>query len=90
VNHCAGDHCVTCSDEAVAVRVVRLRDGDLADVDVGDGRTEEISVALVDAEVGDVVLVHAKEAIGLVPVSERSGRISDHGALVAPPAKEDS
>jgi hydrogenase expression/formation protein HypC len=66
VNHCEGDHCVTCSDEAVAVRVVRLYDGDLADVDVGDGRTEEVSVALVDATVGDVVLVHAKEAIGLV------------------------
>ena len=65
--HCEGDHCVTCSDEAVAVRVVRLRDGDLADVDVGDGRTEEVSVALVDAAVGDTVLVHAKEAIGLVP-----------------------
>jgi hydrogenase maturation factor len=64
VNHCVGDHCVTCSDEAVPVRVLRLRDGDLADVDVGEGRTEEISVALVDAEVGDVVLVHAKEAIG--------------------------
>jgi hydrogenase maturation factor len=67
VNHCAGDHCITCSDEAVAVRVVRLRDGDLADVDVGDGRTEEVSVALVDAAVGDTVLVHAKEAIGLMP-----------------------
>lgn len=64
MNHCVGDHCVTCSDEAVPVRVLRLRDGDLADVDVGEGRTEEISVALVDAEVGDVVLVHAKEAIG--------------------------
>jgi hydrogenase maturation factor len=72
VNHCAGDHCVTCSDEAVAVRVVRLRDGDLADVDVGDGRTEEISVALVDAEVGDVVLVHAKEAIALAPMREEA------------------
>ena len=67
---CAGDHCVTCSDEAVAVRVVRLRDGDLADVDVGDGRTEEVSVALVDAAVGDTVLVHAKEAIGMVPGDE--------------------
>jgi hydrogenase expression/formation protein HypC len=66
VNHCAGDYCVTCSDEAVAVRVVRLHDGDLADVDVGEGRTEEVSVALVEAQVGDVVLVHAKEAIGLV------------------------
>ncbi|HEY0539889.1 MAG TPA: HypC/HybG/HupF family hydrogenase formation chaperone [Actinoallomurus sp.] len=67
MNHCEGDHCITCSDEAVAVRVVRLRDGDLADVDVGDGRMEEVSVALVDAAVGDTVLVHAKEAIGLVP-----------------------
>jgi hydrogenase maturation factor len=67
MNHCAGDHCVTCSDEAIPVRVVRLRDGDLADVDVGDGRTEEVSVALVDAAVGDTVLVHAKEAIGVVP-----------------------
>lgn len=66
MNHCAGDHCVTCSDEAVAVRIACLRDDDLADVDVGDGRTEEISVALVDAAVGDIVLVHAKEAIGLV------------------------
>jgi hydrogenase expression/formation protein HypC len=65
-NHCEGDHCVTCSDEAVAVRVIRLRDGDLADVEVGDGRTEEVSVALVDAAVGDTVLVHAKEAIGLI------------------------
>ncbi len=67
MSHCTGDHCVTCSDEAVAARVVRLREDDLADVDVGGGRTEEVSVALVDAEVGDTVLVHAKEAIGLVP-----------------------
>jgi hydrogenase maturation factor len=67
LSYCEGDHCITCSDEAVAVRVVRLRDGDLADVDVGDGRMEEVSVALVDAAVGDTVLVHAKEAIGLVP-----------------------
>jgi hydrogenase maturation factor len=66
MSRCTGDHCVTCSDEAIPVRVVRLRDGDLADVDVGDGRTEEVSVALVDAAVGDTVLVHAKEAIGVV------------------------
>ncbi len=66
MTHCEGDHCVTCSDEAVAVRVVRLGADGLADVDVGGGRIEEISVALVDAAVGDTVLVHAKEAIGLV------------------------
>jgi hydrogenase maturation factor len=57
--------CVTCSDEAVQVRVVELRDDGLALVDTGSG-LEEVSVALVDAAVGDVVLVHAKEAIGMV------------------------
>jgi hypothetical protein len=28
--------------------------------------TEEVSVALVDAQVGDTILVHAKEAIAVV------------------------
>ena len=50
-------------------RVVELLDFGLAMVDTGDGRTEEISVALVDAGVGDVVLVHAKEAIAKVDES---------------------
>lgn len=63
---CTGDHCVTCSDEAVAVRIVALRGDGLADVDVGDGRVEEVSIALVAASVGDTVLVHAKEAIGVL------------------------
>jgi hydrogenase expression/formation protein HypC len=48
------------------VRIVALRADGLASVDTGDGRTEEISVALVEAAVGDVVLVHAKEAIAVV------------------------
>ncbi|HEY0805015.1 MAG TPA: HypC/HybG/HupF family hydrogenase formation chaperone, partial [Pseudonocardiaceae bacterium] len=38
---------------------------ELAIVDTGRGR-EEVSVALVDAAVGDTILVHAGEAIGLV------------------------
>lgn len=63
---CTGDHCVTCSDEAVPAVVVRLLDGGLADADVGGGRIERVSVALVDAGPGDTVLVHAKEAIGVV------------------------
>jgi hydrogenase expression/formation protein HypC len=56
-----GGVCLTCSDQALPWPVVAL-DGDLAWVDTGAGR-EEISVALVDAAVGDVVLVHAGEAI---------------------------
>ncbi|MEV8635455.1 HypC/HybG/HupF family hydrogenase formation chaperone [Streptosporangium sp. NPDC051023] len=62
---CHEDVCVTCSDEAVPMRVVRLLEAGLAVVDTGRG-TEEVSVALVDAQVGDIVLVHAREAIAVV------------------------
>jgi hydrogenase expression/formation protein HypC len=63
--HCSGEVCITCSDEAVPVVVVELLADDLARVDTGRGR-EEVSVALVDAAVGDTVLVHAKEALAVV------------------------
>jgi hydrogenase expression/formation protein HypC len=63
---CHDDVCVTCSDTAVPVTVVRLLEDGLAMVDTGSG-VEEVSVALVDAAVGDVVLVHAKEAIAVMP-----------------------
>lgn len=66
VPECHDGVCITCSDEAVEVTVVALLDDDIARVDTGEG-VEEISVALVDAAVGDRVLVHAKEAIGVVP-----------------------
>ena len=62
---CQHDVCITCSDTAVAVTVVRLLDDGLAIVDTGRGE-EEVSVALVPAAVGDTVLVHAKEAIAVV------------------------
>ena len=65
VPRCYDDVCITCSDEAVAVRVVELLPDDLAVVDTGVS-TEEVSVALVDAGVGDTILVHAKEAIAVV------------------------
>jgi D-sedoheptulose 7-phosphate isomerase len=60
--------CITCSDQAVSVRVLELRAGDLALVDTGSG-AEEVSVALVDARVGGRVLVHAGEAIAVVEES---------------------
>lgn len=68
VPECYGDVCVTCSDEAVPVEVVRLLGDDLALVDTGESR-EEVSVAFVNAAVGDTVLVHAKEAIQLLTTS---------------------
>jgi hydrogenase maturation factor len=54
--------CLTCGDVAVEARVVRLLPDDLALVDAGEGH-EHVSVALVSAAVGDVILVHAGEAI---------------------------
>jgi D-sedoheptulose 7-phosphate isomerase len=62
---CHDDHCITCSDEALEARVVALRDGDMALVEVGSA-LEEVSVALVEARVGVRILVHAKEAIAVV------------------------
>ena len=59
---CEGPVCVTCADEAVRVTVVELLEGELALVDTGSGR-ETVSIALVEAAPGDVVLVHAGEAI---------------------------
>ncbi len=62
---CPHDVCITCSDTAVEVTVLRLLDDGLAVVDTGQG-AEEVSVALVTAGVGDTVLVHAREAIAVV------------------------
>jgi len=65
VPECHDEVCITCSDQAVAVTVVRLLDDDLALVDAGAGQ-EEVSVALVAAAVGDTILVHAGEAIAVL------------------------
>ena len=65
VPECHDDVCVTCSDTAVPVTVVRLLGDGLAVVDTGSGE-EEVSVAFVTAAPGDTVLVHAGEAIAVV------------------------
>jgi hydrogenase expression/formation protein HypC len=62
---CYDDVCITCSDEAVKVTVVELLGDGLALVDTGASR-EEVSVALVEASVGDTILVHAREAIARI------------------------
>jgi hydrogenase expression/formation protein HypC len=66
VAECHDEVCVTCSDTAVAVTVTELLPDGLAMVDTGAGQ-EEVSVALVSAAVGDTILVHAGEAIAVVP-----------------------
>jgi hydrogenase expression/formation protein HypC len=55
--------CITCGDQALPGRVVALLEDGLARVDVA-GVGEEVSVELIGAAVGDLVLVHAKVAIG--------------------------
>ena len=65
VPECHGEVCITCSDQAVAVRIVELLPDELAMVDTGAG-LEEVSVAFVTVGVGDEILVHAKEAIAVV------------------------
>jgi hydrogenase expression/formation protein HypC len=62
---CQDDVCVTCGDQAVQVKVVRLLEDELAEVET-EGGTEVVSVALVDAAVGGTVLVHAGEAIAVI------------------------
>jgi hydrogenase expression/formation protein HypC len=62
---CHGDVCITCSDAAVEVTVLRLLADGLALVDTGQGE-EEVSVALVPVRAGDRILVHAGEAIAVV------------------------
>lgn len=63
---CYGDTCITCSDEALPVVLLELLPSDMALADTGSG-VEEVSVALVEAGVGDTVLVHAREAIAVLP-----------------------
>jgi len=62
---CRDDVCITCSDTAVEVRVLRLLDDEMAVVEAGADE-ETVSVALVTARVGDSILVHAGEAIAVV------------------------
>jgi hydrogenase expression/formation protein HypC len=64
-SECLDGVCITCSDTAVQVRVLRLLEDEMAVVDTGAGE-ETVSVALVTVGVGDTILVHAREAIAVV------------------------
>ena len=66
---CRGDHCITCGDDGVPMRVVRTDDArGLALCEDEDGARSTVEVALVDrAEPGDVLLVHAGTALTRLP-----------------------
>ena len=59
-----GDHCITCSDEGVAMQVQRIdADRGLALCAAEDGSKSTVEIALVEVEPGDRVLVHAGVAL---------------------------
>jgi hydrogenase expression/formation protein HypC len=61
----AGEHCLTCSDEALPARVLSVDETGLALVALDDATTVEVDVTLVDAVApGAWVLVHGGVAIG--------------------------
>lgn len=54
---------------AVPARIIEIN-GDLAKVDFGGGVIREANISLVDAKVGDYVLVHAGYAIQVLEKEE--------------------
>jgi hydrogenase assembly chaperone HypC/HupF len=69
VNDC-GDHCITCSDEGVPMRVERIDAARaLALCSTEDGTKSTVEIALVEPVApGDRLLVHAGVAlVGLAP-----------------------
>ena len=61
---CGHDHCITCGDEGVPMRVVEVSDDGAACVEEDGTRHDGIAVELVEpVSPGDRVLVHAGVAI---------------------------
>ena len=62
---CHGDHCITCSDEGIPMRVERVDDArGLALCSAADGSKSTVETALVaPVAAGDRLLVHAGVAL---------------------------
>ncbi len=61
---CGSDHCVTCSDEGVPMRIVEPpADGVAVCVDAGGSRSAVMTDLVPSAALGDAVLVHAGVAL---------------------------
>jgi hydrogenase maturation factor len=59
-----GPVCITCSDVAVSMRVMRVGEDGLADCETEDGQAASVEIGLIDeVRPGDAVLVHARVAI---------------------------
>jgi hydrogenase maturation factor len=62
---CHSDHCITCGDDGVPMRVLRLDESrGLALCEADDGKRSTVEVALVEPlKLGDTLLVHAGTAL---------------------------
>ena len=60
---------------AIPAKVMNLN-GDKASVDFGQGVLREVNVTLVEAKVGDYVLVHAGYAIQIIEEQEAKETLS--------------
>jgi len=60
---------------AIPAKVMNLN-GDKANVDFGQGVLREVNVSLVEAKVGDYVLVHAGYAIQIIEEEEAKETLS--------------
>jgi hydrogenase maturation factor len=66
---CGSDHCVTCSDEAVAMQIVELAEDGLAIcLDEAGNKHDVMTELVVGIAPGDRLLVHA--GVALTPVTE--------------------
>jgi hydrogenase expression/formation protein HypC len=60
---------------AIPAKIMNMQ-GEKANVDFGQGVLREVNVSLVDAKVGDYVLVHAGYAIQLLEEQEAKETLS--------------
>lgn len=70
---CQGDHCVTCADEGIPMRVLRIdTERALALCSAPDGAHSSVEIALVDpVSPGEALLVHA--GVALVKLAPEDG-----------------
>lgn len=76
--------CVRCAEEPVLAQVIELLPARFALVDADNG-LEEVSLAMVvDAQIGDVVLIHAGEVVAPVQPVQSRQRVTRAAAAAAP------
>jgi hydrogenase maturation factor len=66
--NCASDHCITCSDEGVAMRVVEANGNGLARCIDERGESDVMIDLVGPVDIGDMLLVHA--GVALTKVAE--------------------